>query len=229
MLDAFFRAFGFGLCHQLPERSFFGGGVQLPVCARDTGIYVGFIVGALVIYLLHRPKRPGGFPDALGWVTISLLFGLMVADGVTSYAGLRATTNVLRLLSGVSAGFSIAAVVVPLLNEELWATSDPERVLTPPWKLAVWVLCVPVTSLAVWFVGPMFGVAYPFLVTLAILATFTSVNMVFAALLPAFDRSARRLRDLIGPVCIGLLLTIIEIFGAAMLRIALDSLAARLV
>jgi uncharacterized membrane protein len=36
------------VCHQLPKRSFYFWGAQLPVCARCTGLYVGAAVAALV-------------------------------------------------------------------------------------------------------------------------------------------------------------------------------------
>src|SRR6266404_9479319 len=35
------------LCHQLPDRSFFIAGHQFAVCARCTGLYVGFTVATL--------------------------------------------------------------------------------------------------------------------------------------------------------------------------------------
>src|SRR5215475_7414277 len=35
------------VCHQLPNRSFYFWGSQLPVCARCTGLYVGAALAAL--------------------------------------------------------------------------------------------------------------------------------------------------------------------------------------
>ncbi len=50
-----YRAFG-NLCHQLPERSFFIAGHQFAVCARCTGLDVGFTF-AILLYPLMRPIR----------------------------------------------------------------------------------------------------------------------------------------------------------------------------
>jgi hypothetical protein len=51
-------ALGAAVCHQRPDRSFHWVGVQLPVCARCTGVYIGAAVGALAWLLLGGLSRP---------------------------------------------------------------------------------------------------------------------------------------------------------------------------
>jgi hypothetical protein len=57
-------AFAFGIyaagsivCHQLPDRSFHLWGVQMPVCARCTGIYIGGAVAAGCVYVVSGFSR----------------------------------------------------------------------------------------------------------------------------------------------------------------------------
>jgi uncharacterized membrane protein len=45
------------ICHQLPNRSFYFWGAQLPVCARCTGLYVGASVAALVATRIGRVRQ----------------------------------------------------------------------------------------------------------------------------------------------------------------------------
>lgn len=83
------------ICHQLPERSFFLFGHQLPVCARCTGIYFGAFLGSFCA----REKAPPR------WVFIGGVTPL-VLDGVTQLF-FRESTNVLRLITGLLAGFVV--------------------------------------------------------------------------------------------------------------------------
>jgi uncharacterized membrane protein len=221
MFDAVMHWIGFGLCHQLPARSFIAGGHQLPVCARDTGIYLGFVVSLAIIGAFERGRRRTGMPPAwLLGVGVALIVA-MAWDGVTSYAGLRATTNFLRLATGTGAGFALALVVAPVLNQQLWKRGDAGRILGQPVQGAVWCLAVPTTLAALWWGGPLLGAGYAVLVALAILATFTAVNLIVVSLLPPFEHAAARLRDAWPALLISLGVTVIELATAGWLRLLL--------
>lgn len=221
MLQEVLRWLGFGLCHQLPERSYFGGGVQAPVCARDTGIYVGFMIGFALISLLHRGERPRNFPKAYVWAVMAGLVAFMGWDGISSYSGLRATTNDLRLITGLGVGFSAAALVVPMLNDESWRVSGPGRVLDPPDRFWAWLVAIPASWLLIDFVGLRLGLFFPVLIAVAILFTLTAVNLVIVSMFPAFDRRANRWRERLLPIAISLAITLGEIALAAQLRASL--------
>jgi uncharacterized membrane protein len=228
-LDALLHSMGYGLCHQMPERSFFGGGVQVPVCARDTGIYFGVVISYVLISALHRGSRPIGLPTPAGWVIIALMIGAMALDGVTEYAGLRPTTNELRLITGLLSGFAIGAMITPMVNDELWRRSSGERVLNTPARLALWLLAVPVSYAVVYWGLPLVGVAYPILVATSIIVTLVLVNLVIVCVLPAFERRAESVLDLWAPVLAALTLSGLEIWGSAQLRLATVALARSLI
>ena len=221
MLQSALHWLGFGLCHQLPGRSFFGGGVQVSVCARDTGIYVGFVVSLVLLSLLHRGRRPREFPRPLGWAVLMLMIGSMALDGGTEYLGLRGTTNELRLITGLMSGFAIAALLVPMLNDVVWRTGSCDRLLDPAWKIGVWLSAVPVCYAAVWWVFPLLGVAYPIIVALCILATLTAVNLVMVCILPFFERKAERLLEAWPAIAVAFCVGLGEIWLAGALRLAL--------
>jgi uncharacterized membrane protein len=228
VLQTFLHWLGFGLCHQLPERSFSGGGIQLPVCARDTGIYFGFCISLALIALLHKPERPREFPTAWGWAAFVVLVGSMAVDGGTEYAGLRSTTNDLRLITGLASGYAIAMLLTPMLNDSAWRRAESRRVLSPLWRLGVWLATLPVAYLVMWYGAPLLGVGYPVLTAVAILTTLTCVNMVMVLLTPWFDRKATRLVDLWGAALVGLAATFLEVWLAGLLRTALVALATRI-
>jgi uncharacterized membrane protein len=216
---------GYGLCHQLPERSFFGGGVQVPVCARDTGIYLGFVIAFALIAVVHRGERPREFPSVRVWIVMGVFLAAMGFDGISSYAGLRETTNSLRLITGIGVGFSAAAMVFPMLQDELWRRPGVGRVLDPAWRLATWLAAVPISFVIVLLAGPLLGVAYPLLVAASILFTLCAINLVIVAMLPAFDRKGERLSDVIVPASVALVVALVEIAAAGYVRLLAEGVA----
>ncbi|MBC7265797.1 MAG: DUF2085 domain-containing protein [Coriobacteriia bacterium] len=223
MLEQLFRVLGYGLCHQLPERSFFAGGFQLPVCARDTGIYAGFALSLLAITALERGRRPTELPRA--WILVVGAAGVaaMIADGVSSYAGLRETTNALRLATGLAAGWALPLVVVPMLNGQMWSSASRARLLDG-WRGVVWVVAGFASYPLLLLFAPALGVAYPFAVSAAIIVTLVAVNLVFVTLLPRFERAAGSMRQAVPQVGLALVLAFVEIALAGALRAVLESL-----
>jgi uncharacterized membrane protein len=221
MFDAMMHWLGFGLCHQLPARSFIAGGHQLPVCARDTGIYMGFVVALALTALLERGRRRTGMPPA--WLLgVGAAFVLAMAwDGVTSYAGLRETTNLIRLVTGVGTGFALTLVVVPILNGQLWDRRSTGRVLDEPLSGVAWCLAAPLTVAALWWGGPPLGAGYAAVVAIAVLITFSTVNLVVISLIPRFENRAGRLRDAWPALAVALAVTLVELAAADSLRLLL--------
>jgi uncharacterized membrane protein len=224
LLDSAMHWLGYGLCHQIPARSFLGGGVQLPVCARDTGIYVGFVLSMLVMGALDRGRRRSELPPAPVLAIAGALVLAMAWDGVTSYTGLRTTTNDLRLATGLMCGWALPSVVVPLLNSQLWKRFDPGRVLSGWREVAVWLAALPVAFAAVRWGMPLAGVVYPFLVAVCILATFVAVNAVVVTLAPALERKASSLAGAWPVWAFSLAMGVVEVGGAAWLRTWVQSL-----
>ncbi len=105
-----FNFIGGLICHQLPERTLIMGSTLLPVCARDTGIYIGILAG-LALLLMRREGRSG--PPNL-YLTLAMMLPLIV-DGTTQVLGFRTSTNQLRLITGLLFGTAISPFLVYLL------------------------------------------------------------------------------------------------------------------
>lgn len=222
MLENALMWLGFGLCHQLPERSFFGGGLQVPVCARDEGIYIGFVVALLVVAFFERGGRRSSGPPPW-WVLVSLVgfLGIMALDGLTSYGGLRETTNEIRLITGLMSGVAISVFTVPLVNGQLWRAPGQGKVLGRPREFFALLGVMVATYAVILWVLPFMGIVHPLLVALCILATFTTVLLVIVCLVPRFERRAQRLRDAWLPILIAFVAALALLAAATALRVYL--------
>lgn len=217
MLQKLLIWLGFGLCHQLPERSYVLGGLQAPVCVRDTGIYVGFILGFLLLVAIH-PERPRELPRWYVWATMAAFLAFMGWDGITSYSGIRQTVNELRLITGLGVGFSVAVIILPMINDELWRQSSGVRVLDALWRFFAWLAAIPIAWFFMTFIGPLMGQSFIILTALTIPATLTVINMVIVCMFRRFDRRAESVRDVLLPAAIAFGMSIVQIAAAAWLR-----------
>ncbi|RCX10521.1 putative membrane protein [Anaerobacterium chartisolvens] len=115
IIEGFFRIIGSLICHQLPSRTIYLQGCQLPMCARDTGIYIGIFISLAYSFCTGKFKsdRP---PHVFTSVILCLIMLPMMADGVTSYMGIRSTTNEIRLFTGIFFGIPIPFLLIPAAN-----------------------------------------------------------------------------------------------------------------
>ena len=93
-------------CHQRADRSFFFRGYQFPVCARCTGVLIGYLLG---------------IPAYIAWgvnLRICIIFAaIMFLDWVLQYGKLLESINIRRLVTGVCGGYSIMSVQILLLHQ----------------------------------------------------------------------------------------------------------------
>ncbi|MEO8434594.1 MAG: DUF2085 domain-containing protein [Pyrinomonadaceae bacterium] len=117
-----YRAFSYA-CHQLPERSFYLSGYQLAVCARCTGLYLGFGAAAL-IYPLVRPLSRTDTP-ARRWLLLAAL--PLAIDVGLDLIGLWKNTHLSRLFTGLLLGSVAAFYVIPGLIDLLRVVRNNPR------------------------------------------------------------------------------------------------------
>lgn len=118
---AFLYAAGSVVCHQLPDRSFFVDGMQLPVCARCTGLYLGGLAGlaAWIFWKAARrwPPAPVARRTALAVVVAAAMpTAITVA---TAFAGIWDGANLVRALLAVPLGLGAGGLVAAVFTKDL--------------------------------------------------------------------------------------------------------------
>ncbi|EEI92048.1 hypothetical protein HMPREF0765_2372 [Sphingobacterium spiritivorum ATCC 33300] len=90
----------FTFCHRKPERSFFWKGKQFPVCARCTGIHLGYLSTFLFLF---------GVITMNFWVAVLCMLPTII-DGLTQAYCNRESNNTLRFITGIMAGVGTMAI-----------------------------------------------------------------------------------------------------------------------
>jgi uncharacterized membrane protein len=91
-------------CERDTGRSLFLRGLPMPVCTRCFGIYLGLLLGALVL----RPRL--GAPLARLWVAIAAL--LMLLDVLTEALRMRPQWAPLRIVTGLLLSYPVSISLV---------------------------------------------------------------------------------------------------------------------
>ncbi len=150
----------------------------MPVCARDTGIYLGFLA-VLGIFLLGKRYHNKVAPDRLVMAYAALGVGLYAFDALSSYLGFRSTSNDIRLFVGLAFGSGIAFLLLGVVSIALFRGNGPKRVFS---MLDI-AIVIPILALAsVPLVVDLGGASY-YLMATAVIAGYLIMLFFITALL----------------------------------------------
>ncbi|HPP11758.1 MAG TPA: DUF2085 domain-containing protein [bacterium] len=101
------------VCHQQASRTWSLNGVFLPLCARCTGLYGGFLV-SLVIQILTSYRKNFLSPTRLStWLALLVILTMSV-EGLGSASGWWHHSHTFRFGLGLAAGTAISFLLLPL-------------------------------------------------------------------------------------------------------------------
>ena len=116
---------------------------------RCSGTYLGTLAGLIALTLASaRPRH--GFPHGRYVALFGVFLSAWAVDGANSFLGLfpdaprlYAPHNLLRLVTGTLEGLVIAAFLLPVFNQTLWAAATEPSTHRPAvagWRDLAWLL-----------------------------------------------------------------------------------------
>jgi uncharacterized membrane protein len=77
-------AIGYAVCHQIGSHSFFiKEGLQMPMCARCSGMYIAAMITLGYLFAFHNKKA--GYPPKSIMIILALFVILWLVDGINSF------------------------------------------------------------------------------------------------------------------------------------------------
>ncbi len=203
-------AIGYAVCHRIDGRSFHIGNIQMPLCARCTGIYLGVVLGVAAMVVAGR-GRAGALPPLRVIITLILFIAVMGIDGVNSFLTLLPRLphvyepqNWLRLVTGTLDGVAMAALIFPMFNQTLWRNWEDRPVIANMREVGVLVLLAAVVIALV--LSDNAVVLYPLaLISVGgVVLLLTLTNSMLFMLITRTENKARAAWDVLLPLTGGL-------------------------
>jgi uncharacterized membrane protein len=218
---------GYALCHQMPDRSFFAHEHQYPLCARCTGMYLGFVTGVISLVPRGRTKAARLPPEPI----VALLVGFIVImgiDGVNSTISivpgapqLYHTTNVVRIITGTLYGLALSALFPPVFNSAIWTAPSGERTIKNWRELSLLLLIVAIEIAIVIAFTDQVLIPISIVTIGGILLLLSLLNSVIMLSVRQLENAVSTWRQLALPLLFGLALGLIEITALVGFRASL--------
>ena len=219
--DAYIKimAIGASVCHQLPSHSFQRDGLQFPICARCSGLYLGCFIG--ILYYTFQGRK-SGLPKRGYLIFFIILFIVWAGDGFNSFINdllgrtvFYATTNTTRLVTGFGMGLVLSTALMTLFNLSVW--KDPQRkpLLNNLWQVLAYMVSAALIGSLLAFSGSFIFQSLAYLVALTILLVISALYTIFWVIVSRKENTFESLPALAVYLAAG--------FATAMLQVTLLS------
>ena len=215
---------GYGICHQIPERTFFINDRPMPLCARCSGTYLGAVLGFAGLLILGR-RRAGEMPSQGALLLLGSFIVLMGIDGINSYLSffpnapqLYEPRNIYRLTSGLLNGLALSLIVYPIFNLTLWCEVEPRRSIAHVYEVAYFL---PAVAVMAWLVqSENWLLLYPLAIlsTGGVLILLTMVNSMIVLIMVRRESLATNWQQAVIPILWGLAVSLLELGGMIAFR-----------
>lgn len=215
-----------GVCAQ--AHYLFIGSLQMPLCARNTGIYAGFLGTMLYLVGLGR-GRTARLPSPAISALLALGVMAMAVDGTNSLLldmgnhNLYQPQNVLRLVTGLLMGTSMAVFLLLLFNVSLRADAQHDQRILRSWPEYMGALLADALVFALISFSPPI-LFYPLAIfsVLGIVGVLFTTNIFVVAMISGLENGMRRWGQMARPATIALVLTATEMGLLAWLRMWME-------
>jgi len=224
------RLVGYGVCHQIPKRSFQPGGTPLPLCARCSGTFLGGFLGFATIWAMGRGRAALIPPVKILVVLVGFVL-FMGVDGLNSFMSffpssphLYKPSNLLRMISGTLNGLALSIVLHPILNLTLWRNPE-QRQAVEGFRSLGRILAV-ATLLVVVVNAEWAATFYPLTIlsALSVIFMLTIINTTILTIALRRENTFQGWRDALPFFLWGIVLSIVEIGVIDLLRAWLTSM-----
>lgn len=217
-----------GVCAQ--QHNIFLGNLQFPLCARNSGIYLSFMLTMLSIYAMGR-GRAGGLPPWSIVATLLLFVAIMGVDGFNSLfvdlgrPHLYQPDNFLRTLTGMGMGIFIAVLLHIILVKTLRRDVDDRQPVLRNWWELGGIIAVNLLALGAIY-GNLQVMFWPlaFLAFFGITGVLYLVSLLLTSLVMGYEGSVTDLRQLARPGVVAIVPTLLILGSMSWLRFWLEGL-----
>jgi uncharacterized membrane protein len=215
-----------GVCSQ--QHNAYLAGMQLPICARCTGIYTTFLTTLFAFWALGRSRAAGLPPWHIAMVLVAFVV-IMGLDGINSMLNeVGAPTaytplNEVRVVTGMGMGVSIGLVVQLIFNQALRRNADNQQPLIKNWFELLGIIGFNIVLLAAIF-GNLNFMFWPLAVLsfLGMTGALYLINVLACGLLMGYGERVTHLHQLARPATVAIFSTSVFLAGLAFLRAWLE-------